>query len=408
MKLKEKFACLSDHTVSGFVYLQVFFNAMLTILTLFVNTFLLKAYGTTSSEVMTYNLILAATQPLAMCTSFFISKKLGYINTQRIGFGFYVLVLVVMSVLGEGVAFLYPLFAVAISFGAGYYYAIYSIQMLYYTNDKNRDAISGVLTMLGTVISLVLPILSGWLITAFNEFIGYKIVFALVMLVAVAAIIVTRRLPDIELRENERGFVEVLRVVLKNKNGRRIMLANLLDNCRSFTIGLFITVLVYRLLESEMLVSIGAALGSIAAIIGAAIYGAAVSHKRRIGAIFLASIATLLACCTLWLKLDAIMIIMFYVVYSFFNIFITMPILNTHFGVMEHELGLKDSGAQAHTVREFFVAVGRGLGIAMILLIPQSDFGVVLSLGILVATSLISVWLMRSIEKNGSKQTEDI
>ena len=96
-----------------------------------------------------------------MMTSFALSRKKSYLFTQRIGFLFYCIVLIILCVFGEQVAFLYPLFGVLISFGAGYYFSIYSVQMMAYTTDENRDLVSGVTTVLCSIISLILPLLAG-------------------------------------------------------------------------------------------------------------------------------------------------------------------------------------------------------------------------------------------------------
>ena len=115
MMLK-KFSVLTDKKVKNFIFLQVFYNGMVSILTLFVNVFLIKSFGNSSNQVLYYNLILAITQPIAMITSFAISRRKSYLFTQRMGFLFYGLVLVVLCIFSEKVAFLYPLFAVFISF----------------------------------------------------------------------------------------------------------------------------------------------------------------------------------------------------------------------------------------------------------------------------------------------------
>lgn len=400
MKFKEKFACLSDRKVSSFVYLQVLFNAIFTVLNIFIPTFLLKAYGNTSNDVMIYNLIMAITQPIAMCTSFWLSRKGGYLFTQRIGFGLYSVALILMCIFGEEIAFLYPVLGILISFGAGYYYAVYSVQMLHYTDDSNRDAISGVLTVLGTIISLILPIISGYITRVFNEFVGYKIVFGLVALISLAAIFTTAKLQKIEKREKDIRFAYVFKTICKNKNGRNIMLVNLLDNFRSFTIGLYITVVVYRIVGDELLVGTIAGVGSVLTIIGAVLYGVVVSKKNRAKSILIATIFTLAACCSMWFELNIWTLIAFFLMYSFFNIFIAMPVLNTHFHVIEQDMGMKDAGAEVHTVREFFVGVGRVLGILMIFIAPQNNFGTVLVFVVLVASALMSTVLIKSINKS--------
>ena len=109
-----------------FVQLQVLFTGMNAILTLFVNTFLLNAYGSFSKQVLFYNVIISVVQPFAMIIAMRFTEIKDALFTQRIGFIFYGTALIVLCVFGEKVSQMYPIFAVMLSFGAGYYFSVYS------------------------------------------------------------------------------------------------------------------------------------------------------------------------------------------------------------------------------------------------------------------------------------------
>ena len=79
-----RFVCLKERKIRNFILLQIFFNGMVAILTLFVNTFLLKSYGSSSKQVLLYNLVQAIVQPIAMLTSFAIVRKKSHLFVQRI------------------------------------------------------------------------------------------------------------------------------------------------------------------------------------------------------------------------------------------------------------------------------------------------------------------------------------
>ena len=171
-----------------FIQLQVLFGGLVSVLNLFVNTFLLKAYGSFSAEVLLYNGIMAVAQPFAMVTAMKISASRNALLTQKLGFVFYGLALAVLCVFGDKVSSFYPLFAGMISFGAGYYYCTYGIQMLTYTNDGSRDMVAALISLFGAIVAVVLPLISGFLITAFDAYTGYRITFGIAALLAVAAL----------------------------------------------------------------------------------------------------------------------------------------------------------------------------------------------------------------------------
>jgi hypothetical protein len=96
-----KLNILKNKKVRNFIILQTLYNGIFAILTLFVNTFLMKAYGTSSKEVIIYVIVQSIVQPIAMITSFSLTRKKGHLFTQRMGFVFYAIVLTVLCVFGE-------------------------------------------------------------------------------------------------------------------------------------------------------------------------------------------------------------------------------------------------------------------------------------------------------------------
>lgn len=400
MELKENFRSISDRKVRNFVFLQIFYNGMVAILTLFINTFLLESYGSASFEVLFYNLIQAIITPVAMITSFALSRKKSFIFTQRMGFLFYGVALAVLCIWGDKVAFLYPLFAVLISFGAGYYFGIYSVQTIAYTTDDNRDLVQGVMSAICSIVSLVLPLIAGYLIKVCGEFTGYRIVFGIEALIAFGALFITTRLSPIGKNERKVSFFHIFKTIVKDKNGLKIMIANGFDNCRSFTISFYITILIYRFIDDAFLVGLNSSIGSIVAILGAAIYGVIVNKRNRLRSILVSVILVLSVCTVMYFSLNVYVLIAFYAAYSMTSIYMATPVLNTHFKVMESFREFRGMGAQVHAVREIFVTVGRIIGILMILLIPQTTLGVVITLSVIMSMPAVNALLVRSIEKN--------
>ena len=397
--MRTRFSVLTDKTIRNFMILQTLYNGLVAILTLFINTFLMKAYGNSSREVLFFNLVQAIVQPLAMITSFSLSRKKSYLFTQRIGFVFYFLATIILGFFGERVAFLYPLFGVLISFGAGYYFGIYSVQTMAYTTDENRDMVSGVATALCAVISLLLPLIAGFIISSSNEYVGYRIVFAIETLIAFAAIFVTTKLAQIKTRENDISILKIFKTLIKDSNGRKILIASGLDNCRTFTVSFYMTMLVYKMIQSEMIVSVNSTIGAVLGILGAMLYGVIVRKNNRLPMMFFAVLLALIPCGIMCFVLNVYVLIAFYAVYSLTTIFLATPVLNTHFKVMEGFKEFEGLGAQIHTVREIFVSLGRIIGIVLIFCIPQTTIGIAITLAVLMLTSLINVVLVNSIEK---------
>lgn len=386
-----------------FVQLQVLFTGMNAILTLFINTFLLNAYGSFSNQVLLYNVIMALAQPIAMICAIKFTEFKNALLTQRLGFVFYGLALIILCVFGEKASPLYPLFAVMLSFGAGYYYSVYSSQMLYYTNDDNRDLIAGALGLFGSLISISLPLLSGVLLSLFGADIGYKVVFGISAFLAVFALFTNRNLSALPKHKKEPALRKVLKTILSSPSGRLVMIANGLSNCRGFTIPIFVTLLFYNLAPNELLISINSTIGYIVALLGSTVYGFLVKSKNRVKySVFAAVIATAPVLGMVF-GLNVIMIIIFNAVYGFFNIFNATPVLNTHFKVME-ELDLNcEYGAEVHLIRELFVSAGRVLGLLLVFVMPQSNTGAIIVLVSMSVFELINSLILNKIGKYSRK-----
>lgn len=388
-----------DRNARLFVQLQVFFDCVTIIESLFVNTFLLKAYGSFSAEVLLYNAIMAIVQPIAMLTALFLSVKKNSQLTQRVSFMFYGMSLLILCVFGENVSFLYPLFAILNSFGAGYYFSIYSAQMLTYTTDRNRDQISGLIAVFGSIISISMPLLSGFLISSFDSFVGYRIVFGLSAFMTLGALLTTAKLPPLTTGKRKTALLSVARTLFGNSKGRWIMVASGLDNCMSSTIPIFVTLLFYNLVPSEWLISVNSAVGSIAALLGASIYYRVIRSDNRIKSSIVAVSAMLVPCVSMLFGLNITLIFIFQAIYRLCSRFLTTPILNTHFKIVE-EFGLhKEFGSEVHLIRELFVSSGRLIGLVLILQVPKTNTGAAFVLGCMMLFAIINVLILKKISR---------
>ena len=382
-----------------FVQLQVLFTGMNTILTLFVNTFLLNSYGSFSKEVLFYNAIIALVQPIAMITAMKVSERKTALFTQRIGFIFYGIALAILSIWGNKVSSYYSLFAVLLSFGAGYYYAVYSSQVLCYTDDKNRDRIVGTVGLIGSVFSALLPSISGILISTCGSRTGYQIVFGIAAILAFLCLITNKLLPEIPKHKKEPTLKKVFKTILCSRDGRLIMLANGLCNCRSSTIPIFVTLLFYSLLPNELLIGVNSTIGYTVALLGATIFRSAVKSGNRVKFSIWAACVVMVPCLGLQFGLNVIGVIVFNAVHEFCNTFLASPVLNTHFKVIE-DLNLHgEYGAEVHTVRELFVSAGRIAGLAIVWFAPKTNNGIAFALLSMMLTAVINAIILQKIKK---------
>ena len=99
----------------------------------------------------------------------------------------YEIAFAILIILGERAIPYIQWVSATLSAANGFFYTPYALQLLSYMNDQNRDACYGVQNALGGVIGIVLPLITGFVQVAFEDFSGYRIVFLIGLLLSFIA-----------------------------------------------------------------------------------------------------------------------------------------------------------------------------------------------------------------------------
>lgn len=389
-----------DKSFLAFVEMNACFGAFITIITLFINTFLLKA-SSDSSRVMIYNIILGAAQPIAMVGTVFFLRKTSPAVSQRVGFLLYGAAFAAMALLGERAADYYWAIGILLASAAGFYYVTYVLQMVSYTNDANLDTSTGLINTVGSVIGLVLPVLAGVVLSLFSSFTGYRILFLFSLALAALALFFSTKQAPLNQFDNSRKvcFGEVLRALLSDRMSRSVMLMTVFSGIREGTFAFLITMLIYQFIASEAVIGLNSTLCSICGIFSAGLYGYFITPKRRGKSVLFAVAATGFAIALLYLKLDTATLIAFSLVNSLLGTFLATPQTNAYFSVLQHLDSIQGKGAEVHTVREFFYAAGRVTGILILMAMPADSTGYVTAMLILTLAQLVPAFIVSRTQK---------
>lgn len=409
MTLSERFGSLG-RAYFAFLRMDVCLMAIVNIMALFVNTFIMRAGGSVN-HAMVYNMLSFGSQPLFMVLAVLVSRRVSPMVSQRIGFAGYAAFFIFVLILGEKAAidfFWVP--ALLRSFGAGFYYVSYSFEVVEYTTDENRDAAGGIEGTINAIIALAFPILSGLLLSAFPEgnFTGYRILFGCLLGVVAAAFLFSLKLEpmqrtfDPDDRKSHLG--ESFKALLGEKIGRFMLAMTFFKGLRVGAMGFFIEILIFNAIRNETLVGINSTVGKIFAIIGALLYGLIVTPKRRAGSVAVGSGAIILVACILFFKLDWIPLMIFSAFNSGFGIFISEPELTLYFTTIETLDSLKGKAGEVHTANEFFLAAGEVLGIGMTLLFnllfPGSNIASTCAIILLTGSQFFCAYFIGAIQKS--------
>lgn len=389
-----------DPSFLAFLQMQACFSAFLTVMNLFINTFLLKA-SDNANLVYIYNIILGAVQPFSMVVTVFFLRKTSPLISQRISFLLYGAAFLSMAVLGERAAQYYIPIAVVLSIAAGFYYVTWCLQIVSYTDDSNLYMSTGLINVVSSVISLTLPILTGLVLSFFVDFTGYRILFGFVLVLALLALFFSTRLAPLREFDNSRQvqLKQVAGALLSDRSGRGVMTITVFAGIREGTFSFLITMLIYQFIANEAVIGLNSTLSSICGILSASLYGIFITPKHRGKSVFLAVSVTSLVLALLYLRLDAFTLIAFSLVNSLMSNFLSVPQTNVYYSVLQHLNSIRGKGAEVHTVREFFYGTGRVAGILLLMAMPASTQGYVTAMLVLTLLQFVSGFLVQRLQK---------
>ncbi len=401
-KLISKFTALGGGFFA-FLRMNICFSAFNVIVNVFVNTFLLKA-DLSSSQVMLYNAAVAGLQPLCMIPAVILSRKTAPRISQRLGFLVYAVCFIFIMIKGAAAAENYLLIGALLSCGAGFYYVTYSLQIMEYTTDSNRDSASGISNTISAIISIVFPLLSGILLSCFSGFTGYRILFGIVLGLVLAALFFSMRLTPIkntyDCSDNRTHLKEALKYYVKTKTGKSVGAMMFFHGMRCGTMTFFISILIYQQISNEMLIGVNNSIGNVLSVLSAIVYGIVVNVKNRSKSIAVGAGSVILCAAVLYFRMSPVTLILLSAVNSAANLFIGETQCNLYFAMSASAPELKGIGAEVHTVNEFFLAIGKVVGILITMLMPESPFGAATAIILLTSTQFISSYIVSRVRKS--------
>lgn len=119
---------------------------------------------------------------------------------MRLGFFTFILLYAFFLCVMDAAVWFMPAIAFLVSWAGGYYWMGYSIKVPLYTTDENRDVSLSVIGMGTGIVNLMMPTVTGGIISACegvmeNGLLGYYIMFALSIAVALVTVSYLKKLP---------------------------------------------------------------------------------------------------------------------------------------------------------------------------------------------------------------------
>lgn len=171
------------------------------------------------------------------------------------------------------------------------------------------------------------------------------------------------------------------------------MLCEFVKGLREGTFTFFLNVLLFGIVQNEALIGLNTFLSALLSILANWTIARFLRPKHRIGWTMVGVTVLFVASGMLLFKLSAVTIVLMSVLNAYFNIILLTPISSILFSLF----GRTENGAKAKYeflgIKDFCLGIGRCLGVIIVLLFPQTQFGYLVAMCALTATQYITVFL---------------
>lgn len=368
-----------------------------TIESVFVNTLLHRISGD-MSYVMLYRGIGYAVSAIMMNVAAVVSQKSNPVAVLRMGAGFYLLSYIGL-VFGmeymEVMRFIIPVFSGA---AGAFYWSGHNSLVLEYSSPENRDLGLGIFGIVSGVTTLIIPVITGFVISLMPGNWGYQVMFAAGMIfVAIQFVLATRLTLEEGSKDRKRKsrYKQTFQLFREKQTLRFMLYAEAIRGARDGIFAFILNMMLFEIIADERLTGINTFLTGIMAIIGSWVYGRFVQPRIR-GKYMNISITIILVFTSfLFYKMNAATLMIFTAINAFFQLFINNTNNSNTYDVTSQTKETLLCTREIYGIREVALAVGRIAGLIYGLLAPKSQVGYVVLLSILTLIQYFSAFFIQ-------------
>nr|WP_319488370.1 MFS transporter [uncultured Caproiciproducens sp.] len=336
----------------------------------FINTFLMSQTGN-MDIVLIYN-----------CLNFF-GTAIGMFFSAAVVHRFNSGVVSVLGILGFNILYLQlimlnthaadyvVLLGVTSGLANAFYWISYSQLFTEFTDLDNRDSGMAIISIITSIVNSVVPLLAGAMISGLGGITGYNTVFGLAFAIAMVTAIGAMRLPKPKNKTKQVQHKEAVRFMFQNK---ALLFGLLSEGCKGIREGAFgfiLSILLFRMIHSEVLVGFNTFLSSLMAVISFIIISRRIKGTNRIRYMTIAVIGLLIFGIISVLIMNPMILIVYTVINSFFSGFIVNSSFGAFLDAVQILPGADSLRPELFAQKELFLATGRCVGIFIIMLIDR-------------------------------------
>lgn len=365
------FMCLLSTTIPG----------------VFINTFFFRQDGKMLTIAL-FNAVTVFGMALVMQLSSHISLKKSPVFVLRIGIVFFNLFYILLLLLQNQAVRYMPLLAAFNALANGFYWQGYNELMKLCTTEEILDRTVSLMGLAGAVITLIVPVLSGLLITGAGARWGYFIIFCLSFGFSLYTAFLSTRIDRVKfLAESDLGAV--YRRIFSNRRMFLCYLAELFRGVRNTALPVLYSIVFFKLVTNEAVLGVNNMACGLLAVASFVIAGKVVRGSNRMRFILLATVLSALFSVPFFFSMNPVSLFALSMVNAFLTTYIDNPGIALFYSAFGETSG-RVNFAQIMASHEVFYAVGRVAGLSVLVALSGSFKMLALAVLLLNLTPLLT------------------
>ncbi|MED0715502.1 MFS transporter [Aeribacillus composti] len=351
----------TDHDLMLLLMIGGFYSLSIALSNTFVNVYLWKQSGELI-DLGLYNLFIVIFQPLAFIIAGKVSKKIDRVVVLRLGVSFLAAFFLTVLVLkDQAVNYMYLLGAI-IGIGYGFYWLAFNVLTFEITEPETRDFFNGFLGILTSLSGMVGPMLAGLIISRLTNTIGYKVIFAVSLMLFTVAVMLSFFFTSRK-AHGDYILLKIIQERKRNKNWRLITNAHVFQGLREGTFTFFINVFVYIVTKSEMALGTFSFLNSFVAFFTYIVASRWITKKMRKKAILAGGLMLYFSLFLILFQISYERLLIYTIAIGIAYPILLVPYSSITYDVIGKGWNIAQARIEYIVVREIFLNAGRILSI---------------------------------------------
>ncbi|MBM7693311.1 YQGE family putative transporter [Peribacillus deserti] len=323
----------------------------------FVNVYLWKQSGR-FIDLGIYNLSVVFLQVFTFILAGRWAKKMDRTIVLRIGVIFLALFYLAVLIVGENATSFLFLLGGILGIGYGFYWLAFNVLTFEITEPHTRDFFNGFMGILGSAGGMIGPIMAGLIISRFDKFFGYSIVFGLSLTLFSIAVILSFYLKRRPAQGNYL-FLRILKERQHNFNWKLVTSAHFFQGLREGTFAFVISIFVFITTGSELAIGTYGLVNSGISFLSYYLVSRYIKKNKRKKAILAGGIGLYLSILLIVFDLSYMKLLIYASVIAICYPLLLVPFISTSYDVIGSGWKAAEMRIEYVVVKELFLNSGR-------------------------------------------------